>query len=146
MPPLRPHSTARGSKCKLERLCYNRLVSVRRLLLALWATPCAASWAGLGYLIFGTSPQGNLRQLFFAALFLAASTTAMPAAYYLQGRFAGEGPQHAELLRSLREGILAGLLLLLWAWLQMVRALNWMNGVILLGIFISLELFLLAKG
>lgn len=42
--------------------------------------------------------------------------------------------------------MLAGLLMLIWAWLQMVRALNWVNGLILLAIFVFLELFLLAKG
>ena len=100
---------------------------------------------GLGYLVFRRSPRENLRQLFFAALFLAANTAAMPVAYYLQGRFAGGIPRHSKLVRSLREGILMGLLMLIWAWLQMVRALNWMNGVMLLGIFISLELLLLYR-
>ena len=80
------------------------------------------------------------------AFFASVLTAFFAPAYYLNLRFGRENPQRVRLIRSLRESLLAGLYLSLCAWLQTMRALNWINALVILGILALLESFLLIKG
>ena len=114
--------------------------------LAIWLLSCALGWLGLVYLLSSTCPGGVNRWLFFVLAFLATLATAFGPAYYLHLRFAGESPPRVRFIRALREGALLGFYLGLCAWLQMLRALNWANALVILGILVLLEGFFLVRG
>lgn len=113
---------------------------------AIWLLTTALGWLGLIYLIYSTHPEGVNRWLFFVLFFGSVTAASLGPAYYLNLRFARESPHQVRLMRALREGALVGLYLTLCAWLEMIRALNWANALVILGILVLLESFLLIKG
>jgi len=121
-------------------------MTIAKITALVWTFLTALSWLGAAYILYCTRPEGVNRWLFFLAVFSSLLTTSTPFAYYLHLRFAASKPQRSRILHALREGALLGFLLVLCAWLQMIRALNWMNGMIIFGILALLETFLLAKG
>ena len=121
-------------------------MTIGRIVKLVWIFLIALSWLGVVYILYSTRPEGVNLWLFFLALFASFLTTSTPFAYYLHFRFAASKPERSRMLRALREGALVGFLIVLCAWLQMIRALNWMNGMIIFGILALLETFLLAKG
>lgn len=83
--------------------------------------------------------------LFFTALFLAVSSTLMPAVAYLNTRFGQAGHARFHRVRSIRQSIYAGLFVVAIAWLQMLRVLNLTITLILVGVFVLIETFLITR-
>ena len=91
------------------------------------------SWAGLVWLVCRTSPGPLTRPLFLALLFVALVSTFIPIALH----FVEHG------LRAVRRSGWAALFITLCAWLRMIRALNWLVALILLGAFGLIEFLVL---
>lgn len=103
------------------------------------------AWLGLYFLINSFSPQTSARSLFFPLLFVALTTTFVPVAFYLNYRFAKPKGQAVNNWRPIRQSGWAALLLVLCAWLQMLRALNWIIAALVLAVFSLIEVFILTR-
>jgi hypothetical protein len=103
------------------------------------------AWLGLYFLINSFSPKTSARFLFFPLLFVALSTTFVPAAFYLNYRFARPKDQVVSNWRPIRQSGWAALFLVLCAWLQMLRALNWIIAALVLAVFSLIEIFILTR-
>lgn len=90
-------------------------------------------------------PVGGLSKvIFFVALFGATSCTLMPAVAYLNKRFASPPPTVYR-FRVLRQSGQLGLMIVVLAWLQMLRVLDWTLTIIVIGIFALIETFLITR-
>lgn len=105
----------------------------------------AFTWVGLYLLIDNFSPKTPARSLFFPLLFVALTTTFVPAAFYLNYRFARPKSQSVSNWRPIRQSGWAALFLVLCAWLQMLRALNWIIAALVLAVFSLIEVFILTR-
>ncbi|MCG3208241.1 MAG: hypothetical protein FOGNACKC_01844 [Anaerolineae bacterium] len=83
--------------------------------------------------------------LFFGSVFVFLGSGAMLALAYLNYRFAGPGWLQRDSLRLLRQGAWVGLLGVILAYLQLVRALSVSVGLVLAAAFILIELFFLTR-
>jgi hypothetical protein len=114
----------------------NTLITVVALLLAV------VGWWGLYELTGQVAPdQPGAQALFFALLFLAVTATLAPAAAYLNRRFAAPITER-DPWRFLRHSAWGGLCLVLWAWLQTLRAFNPAFAVISILIFVAIEVLI----
>lgn len=114
-------------------------VSAISVLLAILA------WLGLYFLITSFSPKTSTRSLLFPLLFMALTTTFVPVAFYLNYRFARPKGQVVNNWRPIRQSGWAALFLVLCAWLQMLRALNWIIAALVLAVFSLIEVFILTR-
>ena len=103
------------------------------------------AWLGLYFLINNFSPKTLARSLFFVLLFVALTTTFVPVAFYLNYRFAKPKGQAVNNWRPIRQSGWAALFLVLCAWLQMLRALNWIIAALVLAVFSLIEVFILTR-
>ena len=103
------------------------------------------TWLGLYFLINSFSPETSARSLFFPLLFVALTTTFVPVAFYLNYRFARSKSQAVSNWRPIRQSGWAALFLVLCAWLQMLRALNWIIAALVLAVFSLIEVFILTR-
>lgn len=119
-----------------------------------WITISAAlsvlSFAVLYYIVINVWPDPNtiLAQphvLFLAFTFMGLTTATVPITAYLNYRFAKSDWLERDKIRLLRQGLWVGLLGVLLAYIQLLRALNWAIGAVLLGVFIFVELFFLTR-
>jgi len=102
------------------------------------------SWVCFGFLVQYTSP-GTLTQLaFFLLLFVALMATLVPIAFYFNHRFASS-ESGEDGVRAFRQSGLAALLLVLCAWLRMIRSLSWPVALLLLGVLGIIEVFMLTR-
>jgi hypothetical protein len=83
--------------------------------------------------------------LFLIFMFLALSTGVAPIAAYMNYRFAKPDWLKRDRTRLFRQGTWVGLLGVLLAYLQLLRALNWATALVLVGVFIFIEAFLLTR-
>lgn len=109
-----------------------------------------ASLASLYYILnnLWPNPQTLLAQaqlLFFTTTFLGLSSATIPIAAFLNQRFATEGWLERDRIRLARQGIWVGLFGLILLYLQLYRALNWTNTLVLGGVFILIETFFLTR-
>ena len=103
------------------------------------------AWLGLYFLITGFSPKTSARSVFFPLLFVALTTTFVPVAFYLNYRFARPKGQVVNNWRPIRQSGWAALFLVLCAWLQTLRALNWIIAALVLAVFSLIEVFILTR-
>jgi hypothetical protein len=103
------------------------------------------AWLGLYFLMNSFSPTTSTRSLFFPLLFVALTTTFVPGAFYLNYRFAKPKGQTVNNWRPIRQSGWAALFLVLCAWLQMLRALNWVIALLVLAVFSLIEIFILTR-
>ncbi|MEW5957492.1 MAG: hypothetical protein AB1801_07205 [Chloroflexota bacterium] len=106
-------------------------------------------WA-LYYLVNNIWPEpqaflGRPQLLFFTFTFLALSAGTMPVTFYLNHRFAKPGWFERDKTRLLRQSAWLGLFGMLLMYLQLIRALNWTIGLVLIGVFILIETFFLTR-
>ena len=100
----------------------------------------AASFGGLAYAVVSTSPDDLVHRVaLFGALFAAASSTAMLVAYVLSFRMYVFRRFHGDMARSAMQAIPIGMAVAVAAWLQSMRALSVVSGVILLLILTVAE-------
>jgi hypothetical protein len=83
--------------------------------------------------------------LFLVFMFLGLSTGAVPVTAYMNYRFARPDWFHRDRTRLFRQGVWVGFLGVLLAYLQLIRALNWATILVLVGVFIFIEAFLLTR-
>jgi len=103
------------------------------------------AWLGLYFLITGFSPKTSARSVLFPLLFVALTTTFVPVAFYLNYRFTAPQGQAVSNWRPIRQSGWAALFLVLCAWLQMLRALNWIIAALVLAVFSLIEVFILTR-
>ena len=102
------------------------------------------SWVCLGFLVNYTSPGTLTQPAFLLLLFVALMSTFVPIAFYFDHRFVSS-ESGADSVRAVRQGGLAALFLVLCAWLRMIRSLSWPVALLLLGVLVSIEVFLLTR-
>jgi hypothetical protein len=83
--------------------------------------------------------------LFFVLLFFAIASTFMPAIAYLNARFGRFSSLRVYRVRFVRQSIQIALLVVIVAWLQMQRMLNLSIALILIGVIILTEMFLITR-
>ena len=108
------------------------------------------SFFGLYLIYTRIEPNPNVilagpQLLFLLFMFLGLGAGAVPVTAYMNYRFAKSGWIERDKTRLLREGVWVGLLGVLLAYLQLIRALNWTIGLVLASVFILIELFFLTR-
>lgn len=98
-------------------------------------------WVQLFRLITNTRPTGVHVALAFLLLFLATTATGGLASWAVHQRLS----RSFTLIVLLRQGALAGVLVVLYAWLQLLDVLSWFIGGILLALFIAVEILILLQ-
>ena len=83
--------------------------------------------------------------LFFTFTFLGLSSATVPITAYLNQRFAKTGWSARDKSRLVRQGAWVGFLGVLLAYLQLIRALNWTIAIVLAGVFVLIEAFILTR-
>jgi hypothetical protein len=101
-------------------------------------------WAGLGYLVNNIQPQPIATLAFFTLLFATLTATFIPVVCYLNHRFANP-KEPPDGWRSIRQSGWLALFIVLCAWLQSLRVLNWVVALLLLGVFSLIEIFILTR-
>lgn len=109
----------------------------RNILAALMAL---LGWGGLAYLVHRTSPRPFAWLLFLALLLVTLMTTTFLPLQYLYRRFAMPAPA-----RALRQSFWLALFVVLCAWLQMRRILDWAAALLLATVFGLVEGYLLSQ-
>ncbi len=89
---------------------------------------------------------GGPQLLLLVFLFAGLGAAAIPVSVFLNQRFAKPGWVERDKLRLARQGAWVGFLGVLLAYLQLIKALNWTIGIVLAGVFILIEIFLLTRG
>lgn len=119
--------------------------------LVLLATLLAViSFAALYYIVTTIWPDPSTLLsvpliLFFLLMFVGLTSATVPATAYLNYRFAKTGWRDRDRSRLLRQGIWVGLLGVVLAYLQLIRALNLMIAFFVLAAFVLIELFFLTR-
>jgi hypothetical protein len=113
-----------------------------RSILALCVVLAALGWLGLGSFTRHNPPTEWNRWIALALLWPTLLTTFTPLLYGIH-RFLGR--RKGVLPRVLRQSLLAALFLTLSAWLQMMRALNWANAMLMLAVFVLADILLAAR-
>jgi hypothetical protein len=109
------------------------------------------SFSALYYIVnnLWPNPDTILAQpqlLLFISLFFGLSGATIPVAAYFNHRFAKPGWLERDKTRLIRQGTWVGLLGILLAYLQLIRALNWAIAAVLAGVFILIETFFVTRG
>ena len=109
-----------------------------------------ASFAALYYLVVNVWPTPNTllalpQLLFFTFMFIGLGSATIPATAYLNYRFARSDWFERDGSRLIRQGTWVGLLGVILAYLQFIRALNLVIAVFLMAAFIIIELLFLTR-
>lgn len=108
------------------------------------------SWAGLGYLVTYYVPDSSTIALSLLLVFLAVAGTATPFAHLLNYRFGPrtepEGRPVVNRWRIWRQSSLLGLVAVLALWFQLLRVLNPIVVILLVGVFVLVEVFFRTRG
>lgn len=83
--------------------------------------------------------------LFFTFTFLGLSAGTIPLAAFFNQRFANDGWFERDRTRLVRQGVWVGLFGVIILYLQLYRALNWTNALVLGGVFVLIEIFFLTR-
>jgi hypothetical protein len=83
--------------------------------------------------------------LFFVLLFVALTSTFMPAVAYLNARFGRFCSVQVFRVRFVRQSIQMGLFVVVVAWLQMRRVLTLSIALILIGVLVLTEMFFITR-
>ena len=83
--------------------------------------------------------------LLIGFIFVGLGAASIPLSVYLNNRFAKPGWLERDKFRLLREGAWLGILAVLLAYLQLLKALNWTIAAVLTGVFVFIEAFFLTR-
>ena len=83
--------------------------------------------------------------LLFAFMFLGFGAGSVPVSVFLNNRFSKPDWPERDRIRVLRQGVWVGFVGVLLAYLQLVRALNGVVVVVLVGVFVLIETFFLTR-
>ena len=101
---------------------------------------------GLQFVFTQLQPTAAAKGLMFALLFITFAAVTIPPSAYFNHRFGAKNWRRRDPYRLLRHGFEAGLLVVLLAYLQLIRALDWTIAAVLAGVFIFMETFYLTRG
>jgi hypothetical protein len=102
------------------------------------------AWTGWGAVI--QLPINDMtKTLFFVLLFVAIGCTLMPALAYLNARFGRFQDKRIYQVRFVRQSMLAGVLVVVIAWLQMQQVLSPTLALISIAVFVLIETFLVTR-
>jgi hypothetical protein len=97
-------------------------------------------WGGLAYLVTRASPRPYTWLFFLALLLVTLTFTAFLPLQYLHLRLSRSTPG-----RALRQSFWLALFVVLCAWLQMRRVLDWAVALLLAAVFGLIESYLLSR-
>jgi hypothetical protein len=102
-------------------------------------------WAGLAYLVFNYVPDPWTVGLAVCLVFVAVAGTVMPPVHFLNYRFSqqaesGDGSP-SDGWTVYRQSGMVGLLAALCCWFQVMRVLNWIIVILLVGVIVLIEVF-----
>jgi hypothetical protein len=108
------------------------------------------SFYSLNYVVnnIWPTPQRIVSQpqlLFLTFTFLGLSASTVPISAFFNQRFAKEGWFDRDKTRLVRQGVWVGLFGVVLLYLQLLRALNWTIVLVLAGVFVLIEIFLLTR-
>ena len=83
--------------------------------------------------------------LLFVFMFLGFGAGSVPVTVFLNNRFSKPDWLERDRIRLLRQGVWVGLTGVLLAYLQLIRALNWVVAIVLVGVFALIETFFLTR-
>jgi hypothetical protein len=96
--------------------------------------------------LYPTGPTGNIViALFFVLLFVTVGATIIPVSIYVSYRFGSKQWLKRDPNRLIRHAIEAGTLVVSLAYLQLLKALDWTIGLVLVGVFVLMETFFLTR-
>lgn len=102
----------------------------------------AVGWWGLYELTGHIAPdQPGAIEFFFALLFLAITATVVPAAAYLNRRFAPAATAQ-DPWRFFRHSAWVGVSVVVWVWLQMHRSFHVGFALVIILMFVALEILI----
>jgi hypothetical protein len=104
-----------------------------------------ASWAGLAYLVLNYVPDSWTLGLGLSLVFVGVAGTVMPPVHFLNYRFArtldDDGHAGSDRWSVYRQSGMLGLLAALCCWFQLMRVLNWIIVMLLVGVIVLIEVF-----
>jgi len=104
-----------------------------------------ASWIGLWGVVSQLDDNGSTRTIFYVLMFVAITSTTMPALAYLNARFGKIRQKGVYRMRFIRQSVWVGICVVLIAWLQSRRVLSLLLGFILIAVFMLVETFLITR-
>jgi hypothetical protein len=101
------------------------------------------SWAGLAYLVLNYVPDSWTLGLGLFLVFVGVVGTAMPTVHFLNYRFVRQpdGGAGSDGWSIYRQSGMLGLLAALCCWFQLMRVLNWIIVILLVGVIVLIEVF-----
>jgi hypothetical protein len=107
-------------------------------------------WSGVSYLVTYYVPDSTTIALSLLLVFLATAGTAMPFVHLLNYRFGleagNDGKPVPNRWRIWRQSALLGLMAVLILWFQLLRVLNAIMVILLVGVFVLIEVFFRTRG
>lgn len=103
------------------------------------------SLLGLGFVLLTLYDTPTTIILVFFLLFVIFSAGAVPLSVYLNYRFAGKDWRKRDRYRLLRHALGSGVLIVVVAYLQMERYLDWTIAAVLVSVFVLMETFFLTR-
>ena len=107
-------------------------------------------WGGLGYVVWYYVPDTSTIAFGLFLAFVAITGNVMPPVHFLNRRFNAQMPEEqsplAERWSVLRQSGLVGAFAVLCLWFQLLRVLNWMIVLLLVGVFVLIEVFFRTRG
>lgn len=109
------------------------------------------SLAALYYIVTNLWPHPETifaqpQLLFLTFLFLSLATLTVPISAFFNHRLAKPNWPERDKTRLARQAVWVGLVGILLAYLQLIRALNWTVALVLIGVFILIEAFFITRG
>ena len=101
--------------------------------------------AGIVFVLTQIYPSPPMQVLLLFLLFVTVSAAAIVPAAYFNHRFAMATWRKRDPHRLPRQGVEAGLLTVILAYLQWIRALDWTITAVLFGVFILMEMFFVTR-
>ena len=102
------------------------------------------AWAGL-WGVVQLPITGASQVVFFSLLFVAVSSTVMPAAAYLNARFGHSASERIHRVRFVRQSVWLGVFVVIAGWLQTRRILTVTLALILMAVLALTETFLITR-
>ena len=106
-------------------------------------------WVGLGYLVTYYVPDSSTVTLSLFLIFVAVAGTTMPVFQLLNWRLRREADAEegasADTWRAARQSALASAFVVLCLWFQLLKVLNWLIVLLLVGVFALVEVSFCAR-
>jgi len=116
-----------------------------RGILSLFIILAILGWVGLAFFTYHNPPDAWNRWVVVAILALTLWATLLPLAYGLHLRWQRLGTEEGIVSRAARRSALAALAITVCVWLSMIRALSWVNLILLLLLVALTEILISSR-